>query len=166
MVKANVDDRRLNRKFRRMPRAMTAPTRKAIRKGALQVRRTATTSIRNPGKGRLYTHRFFTDKSGVVRPLTGKKGQRPPHRASAPGDPPASDTGRLLGSIEVVMRDGGLAAEIGTALDYGRFLEFGTKNVEARPWLQPAWEKHRKQIIRDVANEINKALRRDTRIFS
>jgi HK97 gp10 family phage protein len=151
-----------NRQFRRMPRALTAPTRKAIRKGALQVRRTATVSIRRPGKGRLYTTNFFTDAAGVVRPI----GQRPPHRASAPGEPPASDTGRLLGSVEAVFFDGGLAAEIGTGLDYGRFLEFGTSKMAARPWLQPAWDQHRKEIVRDVANEMNRALRADRRVFT
>lgn len=141
MVSVRVDPTRVNRAFRRLPRQMTAPTRKAIRKGGLMIRRTATTSIRRKGKGRLYTR-------GTID-----------HRASAPGDPPASDTGRLLGSIEMVLFDGGLAAEVGTGLEYGRFLEFGTSKMAARPFLQPAWDKHRKQIVNEVANEMNKALR-------
>ena len=142
MVTARVNPARVNRAFRKLPERLTASTRKAIRKGGLMIRATATVSLRQPGKGRLYIR-------GAVR-----------HRASAPGDPPASDTGRLLGSIEMVLLDGGLAAEIGTALDYGRFLEFGTSKMAARPFLRPAWERHRKQIVNDVANEMNKALRR------
>lgn len=157
-IRATVNTDRLTRKFRRLPRQATAPARKAIRKGALQIRRTATVSIRRPGTGQLYTHRFFTDASGKVRPLTGVS--RPPHRASAPGQPPASDTGTLLGSVEMVLFDGGLAAEVGTRLDYGKFLEFGTSKMAARPWLSPAWETHRKEIVRNVAAEMNKLFRR------
>lgn len=147
--------KRLNRKLRSLPRIATRPVTKAVRRGALRIQADAMTSIREPGTGRLYTTRFFTDPSGVVRPITGKKGKRPKHRASAPGKPPASDSGRLLGSVEVDIRDNGFKALIGTALDYGRFLEFGTKKMEARPWLNPAFKRNIRRIETNIAKQIN-----------
>lgn len=163
-IRTTVNPNRVNRAFRRVPRQMQKPTRDAIRKGALMIRRTATTSIREPGTGALYTHRFYTDASGVVRPLTGVG--RPPHRASAPGHPPASDTGTLLGSVEAVPFDGGLAYEIGSRLAYGQFLEFGTSKMAARPWLTPAWDKHKNEIVNVVGREMNSALKRFYRPFT
>lgn len=56
--------------------------------------------------------------------------------ASRPGSPPNSDTGRLINSIKFV-KDGN-AYKVGTNLKYGAWLEFGTKNMNERPWLSVA----------------------------
>jgi len=55
---------------------------------------------------------------------------------SKPGEPPHKQRGRLLASAawEVV----GLVARVGTNLLYGRILELGGANVEARPSLRVA----------------------------
>lgn len=64
------------------------------------------------------------------------------HKASAPGEAPSSDTGQLAGSIQVV--DGAFDhAFVGSDLDYAEWLEFGTRDMEERPWLRPAVEKNR-----------------------
>lgn len=72
------------------------------------------------------------------------------HRASAPGEAPANDTGRLAGSInmsgtadklKVLVKSGG--GMVGYAVD----LEYGTKDMEARPFMKPALEKSRKYIV-------------------
>lgn len=55
---------------------------------------------------------------------------------SPPGTPPNSDTGRLQQSIRVE-RDGD-ATLVGTNLKYGAYLEFGTLDMAARPWLSVA----------------------------
>jgi phage gpG-like protein len=59
-------------------------------------------------------------------------------KASFEGDPPNSDKGRLVQSIKFDFINGGLTGLVGTNLKYGAWLEFGTKNMQARPWLQPS----------------------------
>lgn len=61
------------------------------------------------------------------------------HQASAAGQAPATDTGRLVASVN--MHFGGNQAVVGTNVTYGPMLEFGTSNMAARPWLLPAFEK-------------------------
>ena len=65
---------------------------------------------------------------------------------SEPGTPPRSETGRLRDSLFVRTSADGLSAEVGTDLDYGAHLEFGTQTMPARPWLHPAFEATRKRI--------------------
>jgi HK97 gp10 family phage protein len=60
------------------------------------------------------------------------------HTASAAGEPPKTDTGRLVASIRPVF--GKMSAEVGSLANiarYGEMLEKGTKNMAARPWLEP-----------------------------
>lgn len=64
------------------------------------------------------------------------------HQASAPGQYPASDTGRLAGSVRMEMpTQGNLTGRVGTAVAYGPYLEFGTSRMAARPWLLPSFER-------------------------
>jgi len=58
--------------------------------------------------------------------------------ASKPGNPPNTDTGRLVQSIKFDFEDGGLTGRVGTNLRYGAWLEFGTKDMAPRPWLSTA----------------------------
>ena len=60
------------------------------------------------------------------------------HVASAPGEPPMSDSGDLASSI--AKQTDGLTGYVFTPLDYGRFLEFGTSKMKPRPWLLPSLE--------------------------
>jgi len=57
---------------------------------------------------------------------------------SRAGDPPGIDTGTLANSIESDINRSELTGEVGTALEYGPHLEFGTTRMPARPWLRPA----------------------------
>jgi HK97 gp10 family phage protein len=67
------------------------------------------------------------------------------HTASSQGNPPRVDTGRLINSIKMIF--GRFEAIVGTNVDYGRHLEFGTKNMEPRPWLFPALERERRNFV-------------------
>jgi HK97 gp10 family phage protein len=64
------------------------------------------------------------------------------HVASKEGFPPNSDTGRLVASIKWVFKQDGsrMIGLVGTNLDYGAALEFGTSHMRERPWLAPAVE--------------------------
>jgi HK97 gp10 family phage protein len=57
--------------------------------------------------------------------------------ASAPGQSPAVQTGQLVRSIGMQWR--GEKLRVGTDLIRGRFLEFGTAEIRARPFMRPAY---------------------------
>jgi hypothetical protein len=62
------------------------------------------------------------------------------HRASAPGQPPAEDTGRLYRDITVRrMASGRYRVRFGAG--YAGYLELGTGRMRARPFVIPAIER-------------------------
>ena len=71
-----------------------------------------------------------------------KKNPNRTHTASAPGQPPMSDTGRLANNI-YFERLGDLTAAVGSTLAYAYYLEYGTSRMAARPFFRPAIEKMR-----------------------
>lgn len=77
-------------------------------------------------------------KTGIVYDKTGP---RRTHQASAPGQPPASDTGRLANSITAEID--GKQATITAETEYAAPLEFGTRTIEPRPFMVPAMEQER-----------------------
>ena len=48
------------------------------------------------------------------------------------------DTGNLKRSIGLAMRDGGLTAEVEPTAEYAPYVEFGTRFMNAQPYLKPA----------------------------
>lgn len=130
--------------------------RRGLVAGGARVEATAKNLVRQPGQGRVYTHYLWTDNQGRLR----KGRERPaPHRASAPGDPPASDTGRLMGSIQSGMVGDGFRNEVTAATEYARWLEFGTLKMAARPFMKPAIDQNRKPVLKILIQEIRRALR-------
>lgn len=86
-------------------------------------------------------------KERMAEPKTGRFYGS--HRASAPGEAPAIDTGNLAGSIEVEM-DGPLTAVVTVGAEYGPFLEYGTAHIAPRPFLTPAVEEARPGFVEAV----------------
>ncbi len=151
----------LRGKLRRLPVEGRKGVTDAVAKSALAVKSDAQRSIeRGPKTGRVYTTYFYTDAQGRLRKV-GRRGK--PHQASAPGEAPALDLGGLVDSIFDEISENGLAAEVGTDLDYGTYLEFGTRKMAARPWLQPAFERNKEKIKARVRNAIKKATQRARR---
>lgn len=98
---------------------------------------------RGPKTGRVYRRR------GIV------------HQASAPGQPPATDTGFLVNSI-YVERDGPARMTVGSRLAYAAYLEFGTQRMAPRPAWIPAVEKARPEFeaqLRDIVARATNASR-------
>lgn len=93
---------------------------------AIQIHETAVKSMRQQSQGRRYGN----------------------HVASKPGDPPNIDTGRLVNSIKWEVDENALSAVVGTNLEYGTHLEFGTTKMAARPWLGPALRENQRSILR------------------
>ncbi len=62
------------------------------------------------------------------------------HQASAPGEPPAVDTGFLINSFWI-WRPRPLTRIVEVGAEYAAKLEFGTERIAARPFLRPAFKK-------------------------
>jgi HK97 gp10 family phage protein len=88
------------------------------------------------------------------------------HQASAPGEAPASDTGRLVNSINSYLDKGKSTALViagrGT-VKYAAFLEFGTRLMAARPFMFPALEGSRDWIRERLAAAVRKAAAKSVR---
>ena len=78
------------------------------------------------------------------------------HRASAPGEAPATDTGTLVNSIYNESR-GKYSRAIGSRLDYAYYLEFGTFKMAKRPSWIPAVERAIPKMLKRVEIAIAKA---------
>lgn len=78
---------------------------------------------------------------------------------SAPGNAPNTDRGTLVQSIKFEIDQAELKAVVGTNLKYGAHLEFGTKDMAARPWLFPAFEAHKEEIRKGFSEAIANAVR-------
>lgn len=78
------------------------------------------------------------------------------HRASAPGQAPATDTGTLVSSLYNEDR-GYLTKAIGSRLPYAFYLEFGTLKIAPRPAWIPAVERAIPKMLKRVNIAIEKA---------
>jgi hypothetical protein len=96
-----------------------AEARKAVEATAIEVRGDIVRGYqRGPASGRVYVRGNVT------------------HQASAPGEAPATDTGRLASSTEYRLT-GAASAEVQTSAEYGPFLEWGTQRIAPRPLWRP-----------------------------
>ena len=114
----------------------------SLKGGAMLIANDMKTSVaRGPKTGRIYTTRFRRNRTtGRIFPTE----QRVPHQASAPGEAPATDTGKLVGSI---VADGkGMAVYVEARSLYAVWLEYGTRYMAARPFFMPAIERNRERI--------------------
>lgn len=102
-----------------------------LRRAALQGEARLKMILSQPGSGRVYGR----------------------HQASAPGSPPAPDTGQLRAATQAdtqIQRDGeGLKGRIVANKDYAEALEKGTEKMAARPFLNV--------LITDHADELKQA---------
>jgi HK97 gp10 family phage protein len=108
----------------------------ATEAGAQMVLNDAKRSIaRGPKSGRIYTRR------GIE------------HQASAPGEPPATDTGALIasGRADAVMGPRWVRGVVEFKAPYAVHLEYGTRNMAPRPFLNPAIERNRRRINQLIA---------------
>lgn len=126
----------------RLLQAVRQAAMKGIVRGTEKVLSTAVRSIQAGQKsGKIYTRR------GVS------------HHASAPGESPASDTGRLVQSGRTQYDQERIAGLVIFSTKYAEPLELGTEKMEPRPYLRPALAVNRAAIEEDVANEIRGVLK-------
>ena len=98
-------------------------------------------------------------KSGIVYE---KYNPRRSHRASAPGQAPASDTGNLVSKIIVKQKTKNIV-NVESNADYSAFLEYGTSKMEPRPFMLPAFEKSKKPIINAVLKRVKNKIEEYTK---
>lgn len=121
MTIRNRDKLRLRFKQITSPKA-TATLQKALRVGGEMIQTAAQISI----------------TTGAV---SGKN-----HIPSLPGQPPNNDSGVLAGSIET-NDTGRLQVTVSANAEYAVPLEFGSSKMAPRPFLRPARDKKRKEVI-------------------
>jgi hypothetical protein len=109
-----------------------AKARHGLQQAALELQSEWKGLLAQRGSGETYTHRFATI-GGKVVPLAGDS--RPAHTASAPGQPPAKDTGELAASIQI--DDRGDRIRVGTNLRKGLALEYGVNTVGSKVGAHP-----------------------------
>lgn len=85
-------------------------------------------SMSTPKRGRFYRR----SKRGAA------------HQASAPGEAPAIDSGLLANSIQTAVVSP-LLAQVRIGAEYASYLEFGTRRMSPRPYVQPAIDAISKQ---------------------
>ena len=127
---------RLRKEFSNLDQQFDVAVSDAIEDTALAIRNRIISGIqKGPKTGRVYE----------------KYNPRRTHRASAPGQPPATDTGRLVGSIYYDIDP--MTATVGSRLVYAQYLEFGTRKMAARPiWIPVANSEGDKLRDRIMAN--------------
>lgn len=59
-------------------------------------------------------------------------------------------TGATKQSVQLKFSDGGYTAEAGPTTDYSPYLEYGTRFMDAQPFVRPAFEKVSRRFISDM----------------
>ena len=60
------------------------------------------------------------------------------------------DTGTLKRSIGLELSDGGLTATVEPTAEYSGYVEYGTRYMEAQPFVRPAFNEQKQQFINDM----------------
>lgn len=104
----------------------------------------------------------ITDNSGVFKSAKAEAVQRAMeavglHLAGEAADelensPRRVDTGRLKGSIRHRTIPNGV--EVGTDVEYGVYVHFGTRKMEANAFLKNAFERNMDQVREYIINEL------------
>lgn len=131
-----IDDRATQRSLRRVARKYPRIAVSRMRAAAILVQSEAKRLVLSgPASGRLYTRRGIT------------------HRASAPGQPPMSDTGTLARSIHVddTAARTRLRVSVVAGAKYAPHLQLGTVKMRARPFMDVA--------LKNKINEVRRIIR-------
>lgn len=125
---------------------LPAQARRVVRQTTLEIERDIKTSMSGPKHGHAYAlHANFrkATRNDVKAGFASARGEKVEtgwafHRASAPGEAPARWYGILANSIQTAFYNSGSMGMVFTNIDYGLYLEFGTRRMAARPFMGPA----------------------------
>ena len=144
-IKINVKNlKKVMSQLGRLNKDLEQPFQEVVKGGGQLIRAEAVKSIQSGAK------------SGIVYE---KYNPRRSHRASAPGQAPASDTGNLVSKIRVKQKNPNTTI-VESGADYSAFLEYGTSKMQPRPFLFPAFEKSKEKITQAVFQRVVTAIER------
>lgn len=66
------------------------------------------------------------------------------------------DTGNLRRSIQLSIKDNGMTAEVAATADYSAYVEFGTRYMNAQPYVKPAFNERKDIFINDLNKVVNR----------
>lgn len=124
----------IENKLPRLERRLPFAVREIVAVTTLEAQRVMKESMREGKSGRMY-----------------RRGKRT-HQASADGEAPAIDYGHLINSLMVTFEHGGMSGVVYTNSDYAAPLEFGTRKMAPRPFMDPAAEAVSKGFYEAMAN--------------
>lgn len=136
-----VGEKLLDRKLKKLGVAVRKALEDAVLKNTLLVHSTAVKGIQKKSQGKSAT-RYHPKRRVTV---------------SRPGDPPNTDRGRSIASVAFNFKPERLEGDVGTNYKVLVWLEFGTRDVAARPWLEPAFRSRKKQMKRNMSRAWRKA---------
>lgn len=94
--------------------------------------------------------------SAAIRPAVVQEVQKATYDVEAQAKAKAAvKTGTLRRSIHSVFSNGGLTGLVGPSVLYGKFVEFGTRRMGARPYMRPAAE----AVLPKFADAVARALK-------
>lgn len=137
----------LRKRFTNLDKQFDMAVMDAIEDSVLEIRNEVIKGIqRGPASGIIYQ----------------KYNPRRTHQASAPGQPPMTDTGRLVSSI--YYDQGPLTATVGSRLAYAHYLEFGARMKNGK-YLQPRpiWKPVTERVMAKLSQRIMDNLENVTR---
>ena len=91
----------------------------------------------------------------LIRSSAKKSSGRKGTGVSAPGQPPATQTGVLLGAFTVERK--GLSIIIGNRAQHAKWLELGTQKMRPRPFMRPASANTKDKCVEAVGTKIRQA---------
>lgn len=156
----------LTRGLRELDKQLRANRRRVVTAGLHALRNQIVEELSQEGTGNLRWNRIkLRSKTGRRRELTQKMVNRAGRR-SAPGEPPAADTGQLRGSIQTEYDDAAQKGRVGTNLKTAAPLNFGTMRagrkhnvvIKPRPFMEPALKKARVAMALAGIRELQLAL--------
>jgi len=133
----------LKKTLARLDKKLIANQKRGILLSAHQVRTEAIKLISKGARSGVKYTRYLPYRTGI---------------ASAAGEPPKSDTGRLVSQIFVDIDADGFGATVGTNLDYGLYLEVGTSKMSARPWLTPTLETLQPKLVKQFKKDLQEII--------
>ena len=130
----------LRQRFTNMDAAFDNAVTDAIEDTVLEIRTEVITKIQQgPASGRIYRRGNIT------------------HQASAPGQPPMTDTGTLVRSVYFDLKP--LTATVGSRLAYSHYLEFGTRRMAPRPVWMPAVKRSTAKLRQRIEANLQAVIR-------
>ena len=134
----------------------------ALKISALLVESEIKNLLSEGGQGEVYED-IFRNINGKVVPVGPRTGNNlsASHRASKAGDSPASDTGNLRRGIQardVNISSGRGTVAVASTAPYSVYLEYGTSQMEPRPFMRPGLRNQIKNILNELKKAVNKSL--------